>query len=156
MPYLRALGVTATSAAVLGERRRLGMWGCLDDVVFWCNLCWFPYLPFFFLPLPAWEQFICHWLLLGGDRVLISCLIHPRPPVPWHLAVRPDWAWSQACLGRQVSQGSGQSLCDVRQWLCSTVNGKGSCVQCSISLILATSSIVGWAMAVDFNSYLSS
>lgn len=116
-------------AGLGGEAVRMMLFSDVTSVDFPTSLYLFIFFASF---LPSWEQFICLWLLLGGDRVLISCLIHPRPPVPWHLAVKPDWAWSQACLGRQGSQGSGQSLCDVRQWFCSTVNEKESCGRCSL------------------------
>lgn len=145
VPYLRALWVPATSATVLGSHTGLGceaVWMMLFSDVTSVDFPTSP--PPFSASFPlSWEQFVCLWLLSGGNRVLISCLIHPRPPVPGHLAIRPDWAWPQARLGRQVSQGSGQSLHDVGQSLCTTVNGEESCVQHSISLIPATSLITG-------------
>lgn len=58
---------------------------------------------------------MCLWLLLDWESVLISCLIHPRPPVPGHLAAGPDWAWPPPGQGRRGSPGLGDAPSDV--WL---------------------------------------
>lgn len=98
----------------------------MDDVVFLMKPLWVS-PPRLSLPpsLPPGSKFMCHRLLLDEERVLISCLIHPRPPVPGHLAVRPDWAWPE--LSRQASvRGAGTV-----PWLmsgrgpCSVTGGKG-------------------------------
>lgn len=75
--------VPAASATPIGGRTpiwdaRLFGWCCFSDV----TPVGFPISLFSASFPPSWEQLICLWLLLVGNRVQISCLINPRLPVP--------------------------------------------------------------------------